>query len=266
MKNRLNHALFGILLSATVSAQAATVASSLPYQSTPYWTDSAAAFPGTSMTTNGATSTLTTANSKGVWFGWGAVYADPAPSWTPGSAAQGNYFNMVASFSANATDWHAYLYDRSYFALMSFNNTGCNGNAGSCYNVNLAAEQQGLTVYHAETNGSTSTFYALDLVQSHTFEFLLKNGQVSYRVDGLVIYAGDAYVSAVSYPLLVVGDGSGGTRTGRGSMTIYGVAIDNAPVLDTLVTAVPEPETYALMLAGLGLVGFAARRRSIPAL
>jgi hypothetical protein len=28
------------------------------------------------------------------------------------------------------------------------------------------------------------------------------------------------------------------------------------------VSAVPEPETYALMLVGLGLVGFAARRRS----
>jgi len=27
------------------------------------------------------------------------------------------------------------------------------------------------------------------------------------------------------------------------------------------VTAVPEPETYAMMLAGLGLIGFAARRR-----
>lgn len=27
------------------------------------------------------------------------------------------------------------------------------------------------------------------------------------------------------------------------------------------VTAVPEPETYAMMLAGLGLLGFAARRR-----
>jgi len=27
------------------------------------------------------------------------------------------------------------------------------------------------------------------------------------------------------------------------------------------VTAVPEPETYAMLLAGLGLVGFMARRR-----
>jgi hypothetical protein len=30
----------------------------------------------------------------------------------------------------------------------------------------------------------------------------------------------------------------------------------------TEVTPVPEPETYALMLAGLGLVGWAARRRT----
>jgi hypothetical protein len=27
------------------------------------------------------------------------------------------------------------------------------------------------------------------------------------------------------------------------------------------VTAVPEPETYALFMAGLGLMGFIARRR-----
>ena len=32
-------------------------------------------------------------------------------------------------------------------------------------------------------------------------------------------------------------------------------------VTDVQIGSVPEPETYALMLAGLGLVGFMARRR-----
>lgn len=36
----------------------------------------------------------------------------------------------------------------------------------------------------------------------------------------------------------------------------YGAALDNVSV-----TAVPEPETYALLLAGLGLVGAAVKRR-----
>jgi hypothetical protein len=35
----------------------------------------------------------------------------------------------------------------------------------------------------------------------------------------------------------------------------------NGSSLSLVTAAVPEPETYALMLAGLGLVGFAARRR-----
>jgi hypothetical protein len=37
--------------------------------------------------------------------------------------------------------------------------------------------------------------------------------------------------------------------------------LDNVSISNTTVAAVPEPETYALMLAGLGLVGFAAKRR-----
>ena len=36
---------------------------------------------------------------------------------------------------------------------------------------------------------------------------------------------------------------------------------DNVSISGTVVAAVPEPESYALLLAGLGLVGFAARRR-----
>ena len=45
--------------------------------------------------------------------------------------------------------------------------------------------------------------------------------------------------------------------------TIYLVAEDSGTANSRLfvLTAVPEPETYAMLLAGLGLVGFAARRR-----
>jgi hypothetical protein len=44
--------------------------------------------------------------------------------------------------------------------------------------------------------------------------------------------------------------------------TLQGAEVGRSAIL---VTAVPEPSTYALMLAGLGLVGFMARRRNAAA-
>jgi hypothetical protein len=53
----------------------------------------------------------------------------------------------------------------------------------------------------------------------------------------------------------------------QGSSSILSLRFDNAPPVDAFeasnfrVTLIPEPETYALMLAGLGMVGLIARRR-----
>jgi hypothetical protein len=91
---------------------------------------------------------------------------------------------------------------------------------------------------------------------------------IQYNVDGLghanifvQYYSGAALplTQSTGYPSL--------PRTG-GAVDITGIFSDSMGVIHALpdgltitVTAVPEPETYAMMLAGLGLLGFAARRR-----
>ncbi|MCP5144925.1 MAG: hypothetical protein H6978_08890 [Gammaproteobacteria bacterium] len=235
------------------AAAASIVADTLPFSGTPDWTD--VTFSGTSMSliNGGTASRLSTANGAGVWFGWGASppYSN-TPAWMPGDDASGNHLVIEASFSEDAADWSTYFFDTTYSVSFLFAPTGCNGNAGSCYGVD---GQSGVTI----STPVGGTFISLDLTVPHTYEFLLKDGLVQYAIDGQSVYAGVANQSNAAAPLLVIGDGSGSTQTGRGSMTIYSIAFDNAP--DANVSPVPVPAALPLLGSAVGLL-MVRRRRS----
>jgi len=246
-----------LILSTSVNA---SIVSSLPHTGTPDWSD--VTFSGTSMVVNGSgiSSTLTTAPYKGVWFGW--LAGQNLPSWTPGSSSDGNYLSFDASFSSNATDWSAYFYDKNHYAAFNFAETGCDGNQFSCYGLTGNA---GVSVAHAGATSldADSTFIPLDLTLPHSYEFLMKNGLVSYRIDGAVVYSGLAYELSLSSPALIIGDSSGSTGTGQGSMIFYSVAFNNTVQDNALVSSVPAPAAVWLFGSGLlGLVGFARRKAS----
>ena len=56
------------------------------------------------------------------------------------------------------------------------------------------------------------------------------------------------------------------TSYSTADVSIGGLAYGGAPAFDAshwTLSPIPEPETYAMLLAGLGLLGFHARRRKL---
>jgi hypothetical protein len=79
-------------------------------------------------------------------------------------------------------------------------------------------------------------------------------------------------LQGISYVAFHFGNGQGGpgnstafyrldAGTGLDTITLAYNASSNAVLYSTQVAAVPELQTYAMLLAGLGVLGFVARRR-----
>jgi len=238
-------AVIAILAIAWGTSQAAVVVDTLPFEGVPEWTD--VVFSGTAMVledTNpgrpGYESTrIITEQSRGVWFGW-SVYAHAfnEPAWSPGSSLQGNYLRLDAQFGPSSTDWSSYFYDDTFVAAITFGPTiGCDAfvaNNGGCYGL---PRFEGIIVGLARDDDPRQirdVFVPLDLAQTHTFETLLKNGLVTYHVDGNLVASGPAVRAERGTPLAVIGDGSGPTLTGEGYMRVSRAVWDNAPTFDTL--------------------------------
>jgi hypothetical protein len=86
----------------------------------------------------------------------------------------------------------------------------------------------------------------------------------TYTQNGLTAPYGTLVGQFDSGSFFAIGTNYSGTATSAGTLKLfyfdsnYG---DNAGSILAHVAAVPEPETYAMMLAGLGIVGFMAKRR-----
>ncbi|MDP2881654.1 MAG: PEP-CTERM sorting domain-containing protein [Azonexus sp.] len=118
-------------------------------------------------------------------------------------------------------------------------------------NISFAAPTKGVafdySIYEQDADGSamlTARYYDAN-------DSLLKTAKFIFSPFGSATYdqfQSFGYVSDVA-------------NIARVSISGEGVVLDNL----TFTAAVPEPESYAMLLAGLGLMGVVARRRSIRA-
>jgi len=109
-------------------------------------------------------------------------------------------------------------------------------------------EPEGVTLM--ELNGRTLAFVGLERTATSAVAMFDITDPLNVAYLDMIVGAGDISpegLLAYSY----------------GGVNYLAVAheVSNTTTLYSISAAVPEPETYALMLAGLGLVGFMARRR-----
>lgn len=186
---------------------------------------------------------------------------------TLGSGVTASFENMVLSESAESFGPAWAAYDKYLYAVDGLEHD--QNVTGSAYGWGGNASSQMLTDGHihlGNTSGADVTF---------TFDYAITgNAQVSgpgwASAYGSAEVFDSSYANWIYRDMQVSLDGVTSAsiyERGSFSVTLASGASSDISVLvsnnGTAVMPIPEPETYATMLAGLGLLGFMARRRKV---
>ena len=101
--------------------------------------------------------------------------------------------------------------------------------------------------FSSNPSGSTSGTLSFDTAQKGLFVLGIKGGP-DYSL--YLFNGGSSGITSLNWDTLGITTGGGKAGPGLSHFALF-----------TSTTPIPEPETYALMLAGLGVIGFIARRR-----
>lgn len=146
-----------------------------------------------------------------------------------------------------------------------------------------AHEENGTAARFGTFRVTGSGYITFSIPYSLQYEINLDNGDYGRVANGAGLRAKNYMTSLQDGTEAVIGEDATGTysnsdsRSGILSIPLYfnngdtgavGVGVGSRSVLDSWwlpdapLNPIPEPEAYAMLLAGLGLLGFAARRRN----
>jgi hypothetical protein len=144
---------------------------------------------------------------------------------------------------------------------------GADGTPGTLHIIGSFAQQAGGTLRTLVSGHGTAQASLLDVAGPMTLDGTLELA----TADGFDFAVGDAYTLATFTPGSLNGNfsqlvygayGASGASLVIGGGLVLGVTYDNGlGQIQLNVAAVPEPAEWALLLPGLGLVGWMARRR-----
>ena len=174
---------------------------------------------------------------------YGYLYSYVIPTLGPNAVAASNWsFAGGSGLSHDATAWGGTTPEGDHFAFLQ--------NAGGVISQSFSSSS--IADYTFSFNLVQRTNHRIGGLQT-----------LSVNLDGNTIWSGTPGTSWQTFSASLQNVGAGlhtlsfvGTNLNRAADT--SVFVDNVKMS---VTPVPEPETYAMLLAGLGLMGGVARRR-----